>query len=119
MESRFPMTSDKVQLFLWFLADPEHDDAVQSALKTVSQRLAAEFKQAPTLYRRSPAGQLDAQPDALIDENKRVSTWMEVHPSVEPSIAAAYLGRVEQLVTEAGLMPYVRGLRHAEWFTCV
>jgi len=119
MGLRSPMTSEKVQLFLWFLAAPEHDEAVQSALQTVSQGLAAEFNEAPALYRRCPAGQLDAESGASMDENKRVSTWMEVHPSVAQATAAAYLERVEQLAIEAGLIPYVRGLRHAEWFTCV
>jgi len=114
-----PMTSDKVQLFLWFLAAPEHDEAVRSALETMSQGLVAEFNQAPALYRRCPAGQFDAESGALIHENRRVSTWMEVHPFVEPATAATYLGRVEQLAIEAGLIPYVQGLRHAEWFTCV
>ena len=117
-----PMRSDAekvdqpVQLFLWFLASSEHDDAVRRALKRALERLMAEspmpLSTAPVHYQRIPALESDAP------ARDRVSTWMEVHPSIAHSQSPGYLALVEQIARETGLTDWVRGERHAEWFSC-
>jgi hypothetical protein len=116
MPSEVEKVGQPVQLFLWFLASSEHDEAVRRALKLASERLMAEspmpLSTAPVHYQRIPANESNAYvPD-------RMSTWMDVHPPIAYSQSPGYLALVDQIARETGLTDWVRGERHAEWFSC-
>jgi len=116
MRSEAEKTDQQVQLFLWFLAPSEHDEAVRRALKLASDRLVAEsplsLSIAPVHYQRIQAIET-SEPT-----RDRVSTWMDVHPPIAYSQSPAYLALVEQIARETGLTDWVKGERHAEWFSC-
>jgi hypothetical protein len=116
MRSEAELVDQPVQLFLWFLASSEHDEAVRRALKLASERLVAEspmpLPTAPVHYQRIPAVESKAP------ARDRVTTWMDVHPPIAYSRSPGYLALVEQIALETGLTDWVRGERHAEWFSC-
>ena len=116
MRSEAEQADKPVQLFLWFLAPSERDDAVRRALKLAAERLVAEsplsISIAPVHYQRIQAIEINEP------AQDRVSTWMEVHPPIAYSLSPVYLGLVEQIARETGLTEWVRGERHAEWFSC-
>jgi hypothetical protein len=116
MRSEAEQADKPVQLFLWFLASSEHDEAVRRALKLASERLVAEsplcLSIPPVHYQRIQAIEINEPP------RDRVSTWMDVHPPIAYSQSPAYLALVEQIARETGLTEWVRGERHAEWFSC-
>jgi hypothetical protein len=117
MRSEAEQADKPVQLFLWFLAPSERDEAVRRALKLASERLVAEsplsLSIAPVHYQRTLAIEINEP------ARDRVSTWMEVHPPIAFSQSPAYLALVEQIARETGLTESVKGDRHPEWFSCV
>ena len=116
MRSELEQAGQPVQLFLWFLASAEHDDAVRRALKRASERLLAEspvpLPSAPVHYQRIHAIEINKP------ARDRLSTWMDVHPPIAYAQSPGYLALVEQIARETGLTDWVKGEYHAEWFSC-
>lgn len=101
----------RVEVYVWFEADPADDALVAAAFARLADGMVRggsdAVVEAPRLLRR---------PDLKTRPDGTRATWMEIWPAVPRHALGGWLDRLEAAADDAGAAALARGGRHVEVF---